>query len=95
MWIFGLKGLTCLNATKIVSAKCLYSYLDELHENLVKTTALEWKKVHFRLTFVYNPYSALLGRCFHVMNHHPVSSDLPSGMPLVQTPARTTLRVFK
>ena len=41
MWILGLKGLTCLNATKIVSAKCLYSYLDELPENWGKTTALE------------------------------------------------------
>ena len=41
MWILGLIGLTCLNATEIVSAKCLYSYLDELPENLGKTTALE------------------------------------------------------
>ena len=41
MWILGLKGLTCQNVTKIVSAKCLYSYRDELPDNLGKTTALE------------------------------------------------------
>ena len=41
--LLGLKGLTCPNASKIVSAKCVYSYLDELPENLGKTTALEWK----------------------------------------------------
>ena len=42
--LLGLKGLTCPNASKIVSANCLYSYVDELPENWGKTTALEWKK---------------------------------------------------